>query len=358
MVSVLSYKPATAATISGNNLSLDADNAVTLQSAQSASDYNYQQSASKYGVGVSAQSGMTIDLAAGSNRGTGSGSDSTNVNTYVTATNTATIKSGGNTTLAGAVVQAEAVKAEVGGDLRIQSQQDTSTATANQSGGGFDASICYFWCYGTPVVAGVEAGYFTEPGGADTVVGGGGSANTPVVFAMAGVGATGAGTAAGAAAAAGLNGASGTNQGYRDPESGRWVGGSPPLTLPSLSSLEQLAATNPVIGPIYWAYAAMWEAIGASNNVYAVPSGDPPVPGATPGRPTSGRTSQWESSGGFDQANEDFDHLNPTDVRDYGNGVRVGTLPDGRSVVVRPTSSGERRPTLEIQGPRPIKVRY
>jgi len=30
--------------------------------------------------------------------------------------------------------------------------------------------------------AGVEAGYFTEPGGADTVVGGGDSAKTPVVL--------------------------------------------------------------------------------------------------------------------------------------------------------------------------------
>jgi filamentous hemagglutinin len=149
---------ATAATITGNNVSLSADNAVTLQSARSTSDYDYQQSSSKYGVGVSysvgAQNGMTIDLAAGSNRGTGSGRDSTNVNTYVTAMNTATIKSGGNTTLDGAVVQAETVKAEVGGNLLIQSEQDTSTATVNQSGGGFDASICYFWCVGTPVVAG------------------------------------------------------------------------------------------------------------------------------------------------------------------------------------------------------------
>lgn len=148
---------ATAASISGNNVSLNADNAVTLQSARSTSDYDYQQSGSKYGVGVSysvgAQNGVTIDLAAGSNRGTGSGSDSTNVNTYVTATNTATIKSGGNTTLDGAVVQAETVKAEVGGDLRIQSEQDTSTAAAKQSGSGFDASICYFWCVGAPVVA-------------------------------------------------------------------------------------------------------------------------------------------------------------------------------------------------------------
>ncbi len=135
------------------------------------------------------------------------------------------------------------------------------------------------------------------------------------------------------------------------------------MTLPSLSSLEQLAATNPVIGPIYRVYSAAAQTIAnqtaeLTNNVYAVPSGDPPVPGVTPGRPTSGRLSQWESSGGFDQANEDFDGLNPSDVKDYGNGVRVGVLPDGRTVVVRPTSSGDKRPTLEIQGPRPIKVRY
>ena len=90
---------------------------------------------------------------------------------------------------------------------------------------------------------------------------------------MAGVGATGAGTTAGAAGAAGLNGASGANQGYRDPESGQWVGGSPPLTLPSLSSLEQLAMNNPVIGPVYRAYVAMAQ---ATANVVLSEGGDKP----------------------------------------------------------------------------------
>ena len=484
---------ATAATISGNNVTLSADNAVTLQSARSTSAYDYQQSGSKFGVGVSysvgAQNGMTIDLAAGSNRGTGSGSDSANVNTYVTATNTVTIKSGGNATLDGAVVQAETVKADVGGNLRIQSQQDTSTATAAQSGGGFDVSICYFWCYGTPVVAGgsvstaggkgryasvteqsgfqagdggfdvkvtgntnlvggviastdkavdggknsfttgsltmsdvvnvdtfnasgysvsgsygatasggagvngasvgvgsassgstsitpsgisgvagnsevrtgdgsngltpswvasellkdvnaqvritstatgilvemtpqivdklnalmaggnpsgrmapseidrarsefdrlqndssltneqkqqlqnlqsfftaavgVGQGYFGTPGGADTVVGGEGSANTSVVFPLAGVGATGEGVAAGAGVAGG-NSASGADQGYRDPESGQWVGGSPPLMLPGLPNLDDLVVGNPVLGPIYRAYQAIAQ-LGAAS---------------------------------------------------------------------------------------------
>lgn len=90
---------------------------------------------------------------------------------------------------------------------------------------------------------------------------------------MAGVGATGAGTAAGAAGAAGLNGASGTNQGYRHPESGQWVGGSPPLTLPSLSSLEPVAMNNPVIGPVYRTYVAMAQ---ATANVVLSEGGDKP----------------------------------------------------------------------------------
>jgi len=84
----------------------------------------------------------------------------------------------------------------------------------------------------------------------------------------------------------------------------------------------------------------------------------PPVPGATPGRETSGRTTQWEKPGGMPDANRDFDQLNPSNVRDLPNGGRVGTLPDGRTVVVRPTST-DGRPTVEIQdGKNRDKVRY
>jgi hypothetical protein len=61
--------------------------------------------------------------------------------------------------------------------------------------------------------------------------------------------------------------------------------------------------------------------------------------------------------GTIDTANDDFDNLSPTDVKDIPGG-RVGKLPDGRSVVVRPDST-DGRPTLEIQdGRERIKVRY
>jgi RHS repeat-associated protein len=88
---------------------------------------------------------------------------------------------------------------------------------------------------------------------------------------------------------------------------------------------------------------------------------DPPVAGAVPGRVTKGKTKQWEKEGDFGQANEDFDAKSPVDVFDLPFGGRVGTLPDGRTIVVRPTSSPGTSgpPTLEIQdGDKKVKVRY
>jgi RHS repeat-associated protein len=83
-----------------------------------------------------------------------------------------------------------------------------------------------------------------------------------------------------------------------------------------------------------------------------------PIPGTKPGRPTKGRTKQFEKPGDINDANQDFDDLKPENVRPLPNGGRVGDLPGGQTVVVRPTSS-DGRPTVEIQnGPNRIKVRY
>ncbi len=82
-----------------------------------------------------------------------------------------------------------------------------------------------------------------------------------------------------------------------------------------------------------------------------------------PGRRTKGKTEQFVKDGGLEKANEDFDNLKPSNVKNFntkkGPG-RTGSLPDGRKATVRPKSS-DGRSTLEIRNPgnkRGIEIRY
>ena len=83
---------------------------------------------------------------------------------------------------------------------------------------------------------------------------------------------------------------------------------------------------------------------------------------AKPGRKTKGKTSQYIKSGSFKQTNEDFELLNPVDIKEintnYGLG-KTGRLSDGRFITARPGSS-DGRPTLEIRAAngRGIELRY
>jgi RHS repeat-associated protein len=91
---------------------------------------------------------------------------------------------------------------------------------------------------------------------------------------------------------------------------------------------------------------------------------EPPIPGAVPHRddPVTGSgTRQWEKPGTVEDADRDFDACSPANVQDKGKGIRVGTLPNGDRIIVRPDSdSGQ--PTIEIQRPdgrrSRDKVRY
>lgn len=56
---------------------------------------------------------------------------------------------------------------------------------------------------------------------------------------------------------------------------------------------------------------------------------------------------EWKKTGNIDNANDDFDSLNPQNVKDIPGG-RTGKLPLGRKINVRDHSS-DGRPTLEIQ---------
>lgn len=62
------------------------------------------------------------------------------------------LQSGGDTTLKGAEVRADRIKADIGGNLNIISLQDTESSRSKQSSAGFGASICVPpFCYGSTV---------------------------------------------------------------------------------------------------------------------------------------------------------------------------------------------------------------
>jgi hypothetical protein len=86
---------------------------------------------------------------------------------------------------------------------------------------------------------------------------------------------------------------------------------------------------------------------------------EPPIPGATGGERYGNGPRIWDKPGTAEDANRDFDDKNPTNVDDKGNGVRVGELPNGDRIVVRPGSSegSGNRPTIEIQTPNGKKPR-
>jgi hypothetical protein len=86
---------------------------------------------------------------------------------------------------------------------------------------------------------------------------------------------------------------------------------------------------------------------------------DDVLKGKTKDRKTSGNTNIYEGSGGQSAAEKDFNKLNKGKTTTYSNGTKVGQLPDGTKINVRPKSS-DGRVTLEIQGKGKysIKIRY
>ncbi|SBV53193.1 filamentous hemagglutinin [Xanthomonas bromi] len=92
-----------------------------------------------------------VTASASGSRGKADGVDVTQRNSHLSAGNTATLISGNDTTLKGAVLSANTVVADIGGDLNIESVQDTSTYASKDKavggsvtfGVGFSASASY-----------------------------------------------------------------------------------------------------------------------------------------------------------------------------------------------------------------------
>ncbi len=142
--------------VSGMQVNLEADNKVNLLAAQNTSSQTSSNSNSSASVGVAAQLGnqgagigFTGSVSKGS--GSGNGSETTYTNTHIAGTDSVSIKSGADTTFKGATVEGNQVTANVGGNLNIESLQDTATyAEKNQQvgasgmiGAGASGSVNY-----------------------------------------------------------------------------------------------------------------------------------------------------------------------------------------------------------------------
>ncbi len=142
----------------GRNATLKAEGDVRLESSQDESTLHSTSKSSgvSIGVGISfgASTGVTLNASANKARGNADGEDVVQRNTHVTAGNTARIESDADTTLAGATVSARHVQSEVGGNLSIESRQDTGQFKSDQSSSGFGVSLCIPpICYGTSSVS-------------------------------------------------------------------------------------------------------------------------------------------------------------------------------------------------------------
>jgi filamentous hemagglutinin len=145
--------------ITGQNVSLNASRDINLTSAQDLTHDTSSNSSSNASLGVGfglggTQNGFTLEAAAGGAKGDANGNSVTNQNTQIQANNTVTLTSGRDTTLQGAQVAGGTVDANVGGNLTIQSPQDTNTYKSQQTSFGAQVSVCVPpFCYGQTVSA-------------------------------------------------------------------------------------------------------------------------------------------------------------------------------------------------------------
>lgn len=130
----------------GNNAYLRADGDIALLAAKNTLETDRKSSAASGGVGVAisigsggASAGITAN-ASGS-KGKGEGTDVNWTNSHINAGNTLVLQSGGDTALRGAVASGRQVIGDIGGDLNIESLQDTSTFHSKDTSVGGSVTV-------------------------------------------------------------------------------------------------------------------------------------------------------------------------------------------------------------------------
>nr|WP_315236103.1 hemagglutinin repeat-containing protein [uncultured Albidiferax sp.] len=126
----------------GGTTTLKADNDILLQAAQSTSSEHSTSKSSSASVGVSfGTGGFNVTASASKSKGQGDGADLLYTNTAVSGGKAVNLQSGRDTLLAGATIAANAIRAQVGRDLTIQSLQDQSSYHSSSSSVGGSVTI-------------------------------------------------------------------------------------------------------------------------------------------------------------------------------------------------------------------------
>ncbi|QCX51751.1 hemagglutinin repeat-containing protein [Ralstonia pseudosolanacearum] len=129
--------------VSAKDVVLGAANAVNLIASQDTDKTRSENSSSSASVGISyGTKGFGVSASMSKAHGDSNSDAVIHNNTHVTGSDSVTIVSGGDTNLLGAQVNGGKVSADVGGNLNLASQQDTTKASSHQQsmGGGFSIS--------------------------------------------------------------------------------------------------------------------------------------------------------------------------------------------------------------------------
>ncbi|WP_171962503.1 two-partner secretion domain-containing protein [Bordetella trematum] len=146
----------------GKNAILMADNRVDLIAAENYEKVQTKSSSSSASVGVGInfggdQNGLTLNASGSKGRGKSNGENHWYTNSSLKAGDTVLISSGGDTNIRGAEVVGNAVKLDIGGDLNIESLQNTRTYASQDKTTGAGISVCIPpLCAGTPVSANIN----------------------------------------------------------------------------------------------------------------------------------------------------------------------------------------------------------
>lgn len=132
----------------GGNASLQSAGGIQLEAATNTASLqgSNKSSSGSISLGLSYGEkgvGYGITAAASASRGNEAGDDLSHSATHINAAKALTVQSAGDTRLSGAALSGQSIKAEVGGDLSVQSLQDTSTYTSRQQSVGGSVTYGY-----------------------------------------------------------------------------------------------------------------------------------------------------------------------------------------------------------------------